>query len=159
MAPNMLGGPDPNSKRRRNIRKQEKAVKRATRAGKLGKCNGEKGGSRDTVEAPPTVQEFSVTHSLDSEICALAGLCLCLPVIIEPAKRLRNPFWKVIRKPLLEIRDRNVLTSEVIMSKNLLSVLQGNFLEKGVRKLVEWLSELSGKTAGAAVKKPQCFRL
>ena len=43
------------------------------------------------------------------------------------------------------------------MSKNMLSVLRGNFLDRGVRKLVGRLSEFPGKTAGAVVKKPQCF--
>ena len=32
-------------------------------------------------------------------------------------------------------------------------------LDKGARKLVECLSKLPGKTAGAALKEPQCFRL
>ena len=68
--------------------------------------------SQLTVEAPqPTVREFLATHSMDNKIIFLdganlrqliGGLCLCSPGILGPAKILRTPFWKAIRKLLLE---------------------------------------------------------
>ena len=76
-----------------------------------------------------------------------------------PANRIRKPFWKLISKSLLDICDRNILISEVIRSGNLLSVLTENFLDKGVQKLAECLSELAGKTADSVIKKQQCFLL
>ena len=70
------------------------------------KGQGAKADSQVIFEAPPPVQEFPpTTHSIDSKIRVLDGtnfrqlrdrLGLCPPGIIEPAKRLSKPFWKVL---------------------------------------------------------------
>ena len=87
------------------------------------------------------------------------GLRLSPPGIIVPAHGIRQPFWEVVRRALLDICDRNILTSEVIGHNQLISVITENFLDKGVRKLAKSLSELPGKTVEAAIKKPQFPRL
>ena len=96
---------------------------------------------QEDVETP-LVKEPPPTQSLDNEICVLDGtsiremrdvLGLCTPGIIVPAKRLRKAFSEIIRKSILDICDRDVLTSEVTRSNNLLIVLAGNFLDKGVQ--------------------------
>ena len=77
------GGPDPNSKRQRAIRKKDKGGKKGDKGPvKLG--IGKKGDSLDTVAAPPTVQEFSLTHSIDSKIGVLDGTNL---------RKLRDGQW------------------------------------------------------------------
>ena len=62
-------------------------------------------------------------------------------------------------KALLEVCNRDFLTSEQIMFAGLLKALQGKFLDKGVRILMGRLSNLSGGAVETVVKKPQCFRL
>ena len=74
-------------------------------------------------------------------------------------KRQGKTFWKEIRKLLLEVCDRNILTSTITTSQNLLNASQENLLDKWVQKLVECLPSLSGKKENAVIKKPQCFRL
>ena len=109
------------------------------------------------VDSPQAVAEFTPTHSIDRKICALGGtnlrqlrdgLGLCPPGIIETAERLRKPFWKVISKLLLEVSDHNILTSEVLWSKDILIALQENPLDKGARELVGRLSKLPGGGEG-----------
>ena len=117
---------------------------------------------------PNAVREFYQNQSLDSKICVLdgtnlrhlrEGLCLCSPAIIQLGKRQRKTFWKAISKVLLEVCSRNILTSEVIASTNLMQALREKSLDSGVRKLTECLSNLPGNSVGAVIKRPQCFRL
>ena len=117
-------------------------------------------GGHETSEAP-MVPGFPSTHSLGREMCVLDGtnlrrlrdgLCRFSPGIILQAKRLRKHFWKIIRSSLLDICDRNILTSEVIRSNSAISVITENFLDKWVRTLAKYLSELPGKTDDAVVK-------
>ena len=86
-------------------------------------------------------------------------LRLFSPGVIVPAKRLRKPFWEVVRCSLLDICERNILTSEVTGPNKLRIVLTGNFLAEEVRKLANCLSEFPGKTAEAVVRKTKCFPL
>ena len=97
------------------------------------------GGSQETA-ASPSVLDLSTIQTLDNIIFVLDGtnlrqlrdgLCLCAPGIVEPAKRQRKTFWEAITKLLLEVCDRNILTSEKIRSPHLLNLIRGNFLEKG----------------------------
>ena len=145
---------------RKGFKKGDKSLKDHT------KGNGENG-SQDTSEAPP-VTGLAPTHCLGNKICVLYvsnlrrlryGLRLFFPGVIMTSKRIRKPYRGVIGKSLLDIRDRNILTSEVIRSSNMRTVLTENFLDKGARKLAVRLSELPGKTAASVIKKPQCFRL
>ena len=117
--------------------KGKKGDKGGTGPKSRGDAKGQKGGSQPTVEAPIlTVQEFSKNQSLDSKISALDGTNLrhlrdglgpCSPGIVGPGKRQRKSFWKAIRKLLLGVCDRNILTSGIIRSPGMLKALQGNF--------------------------------
>ena len=69
-------------------------------------------------------------------------------------KRQPEPFWKVIRNSILEIRNPDFLTAEQIRSTDLLKVSQAKFLDKGARGIMKFLSELPGKTAETVVKNP-----
>ena len=122
--------PDPNSKRQKG--------KGEGKGGDCPKGNGKGNGQKgDNGEAPPnTAQETSTNQSIVSKSCVLGGanlrqlrdgLGLCSPGIIQPGERQRKTFWKAIRKVLSEVCGRNILTSELIRSADLLKVLKENF--------------------------------
>ena len=93
------GGPEPYSKRPKlKEKRKKKEEKRDKSLRQPGKGNGEKGGGRSTVEAPPTVPGFSSTHLLDKTFFVLGGtnlrkirdgLGLCSAGVIFLARRLR----------------------------------------------------------------------
>ena len=92
-------------------------------------------GSRETAESPPVI-DFAYIQSLDNKICVLDGtnlrqlidgLGLCWPGITVPAQMIHTPFWKVVRRSLLDICDRTILKSAVIRHNLLLSVLTETF--------------------------------
>ena len=110
--------------------------------------------------APNTVQEFASIHSLDSKICVLEGgnlrqlrdgLGLCSPAIIQPEQRQRKTFWKAISKVLLDVCDRNILTSEVTRSEKMMKALQEKFLDKLAQKLMGRLSNFQAKAVETAI--------
>ena len=78
---------------------------------------------------------------------------------IQTGKRQPKTPWKATRKVLLEACGRDILTSELIRSTDMMEVLQEKALDKGVRKLTERLSNFPGRTVATVAKKPQCFRL
>ena len=101
-----------------------------------GNANGR--GSQETVEAP--VRECSSAQYLDNKIFVLDGTNsrklrdgrgLCSPGIIVQDQRIRQPLRNAVRRSLLDICHRNILTSEVIMRNRLTSVLTEHFLDKG----------------------------
>ena len=59
------------------------------------------------------------------------GLGLRSPGIIPPEKRQPKPFRKAVRNALTSICNRDLIASGDLRSANLLSILQGKFLEKG----------------------------
>ena len=73
-------------------------------------------------------------------------------------KKIQNAL-NAISKALLEVCNRDFLTSEQIMFAGLLKALQGKFLDKGVRILMGRLSNLSGGAVETVIEKPQCFSL
>ena len=114
-----MGGGGPELKHSGNINKKGNEGGKGDKSQKKGNGKGAKAESQAIAEEPPTVQEFPMTHSIDSEICVLDGtnirqlrdvLGLRPAGIIEPAQRLRKQFWKEISKLVLEACDRNILT-------------------------------------------------
>ena len=81
------------------------------------------------------------------------------PGVINPDERQTKIIWTEIRNVLLEVFARNILTSGIIRSADVLKALKGKFLDKGARKLMRSLSILPGKTVDPVIESPRCFRL
>ena len=63
------------------------------------------------------------------------------------------------RNALSDICNPDLIASGQIRSTDLSKFPQGKFIDEGVQKLTECLSELPGKTVGTVIRKPPCFRL
>ena len=130
---------DPNSARSK-ARAEKGTGKGKGGDGLDGKC----GNGGDAI--PNTLRETFYNPFLDSKICALDGtnlrqlrdgLGLCSPAIVLPEQRQPKTPREAIRKVLLEVSDRDILTSERSRSTDMLKALQEKFLDKWVRKLME----------------------
>ena len=73
-------------------------------------------------------------------------------------KTIRTP-RNAIGKVLLEVCDRDILTSERVRSADVLKASHGKLLDKRMQKLTECLSYWSVGTAETVIKNPQCFLL
>ena len=95
---------------------------------------------------PPTkatglqVKEFFYPSIIGEKVCVLDGsnlrilrdcLGLCSPGIIPPENRSSKPFWNTIKESLSTICNKSMFKQDELRSSSLVSLLEGNFLEKG----------------------------